>query len=162
MCWGSPAARRSNRRSANARTGDSSSTPRTDDEPARHGEVVGLGQGRAAVTAEQEPPAANRRSRTRLVVQGVLSLVLVVAIFYYLLTKIDLAQVWAAITAMTWTELAILGLLAIWNLCLRAGVDGGAPGPGVLGGHGDDPGDHGGGQHCGRLGHHHGPPEPQA
>src|SRR5215213_9524240 len=122
MCWGSPAARRSNRRSANARTGDSSSTPRTDDEPARHGEVAGTGQGRAAVTAEQQAPAAGRRSRSRLVVQGVLSLVLVVAIFYYLFTKIDLAQVWAAITAMTWTELAILGLLAVWNPCTYAFV----------------------------------------
>jgi hypothetical protein len=75
------------------------------------------GQGRAAVTADREEPAAGRRSRTRLVVQVVLSLVLVVAIFYYLLTKIDLVQVWAAISAMTWTELAILGLLASWNLC---------------------------------------------
>jgi uncharacterized protein (TIRG00374 family) len=74
------------------------------------------------VTVDQEPPAANRRSRTRLVLQGLLSLVLVVAIFYYLLTKIDLAQVWAAITAMTWTELAILGLLAVWNLCTYAFV----------------------------------------
>jgi hypothetical protein len=74
------------------------------------------GQGRAAVTADREEPAAGRRSRTRLVVQVVLSLVLVVAIFY-LLTKIDLVQVWAAISAMTWTELAILGLLASWNLC---------------------------------------------
>jgi hypothetical protein len=43
--------------------------------------------------------------------------VLVVAIFYYLLTKIDLVQTWAAISAMTWTELASLGLLASWNLC---------------------------------------------
>jgi hypothetical protein len=68
----------------------------------------------------QEAPAASGRSRTRLLVQGLLSLVLVVAIFYYLLTKIDLAQTWAAITAMTWQELAILGLLAIWNLCCRA------------------------------------------
>jgi uncharacterized membrane protein YbhN (UPF0104 family) len=58
------------------------------------------------VTVEQAPAAGGRRSRTRLVVQGVLSLVLVVAIFYYLFTKIDLAQVWAAITDMTWTELA--------------------------------------------------------
>jgi hypothetical protein len=41
----------------------------------------------------------------------VLSLVLVVAIFYYLLTKIDLVQTWAAITDMTWLELATLGLL---------------------------------------------------
>jgi hypothetical protein len=45
------------------------------------------------VTAEQEAPVAGRRSRTRLVVQGVLSLVLVVAIFYYLLKKLDPAQV---------------------------------------------------------------------
>jgi uncharacterized membrane protein YbhN (UPF0104 family) len=72
------------------------------------------------VTADQQAPAAGRRSRSRLVVQGVLSLVLVVAIFYYLLTKIDLAQVWAAITAMTWTELATLSLLAVWNLCTYA------------------------------------------
>lgn len=71
---------------------------------------------------EQAPPAAKRRSRTRLVVQGVVSLVLVVAIFYFLLKKIDPAQVWAAIAGMTWLELAILGLLAIWNLCTYAFV----------------------------------------
>ena len=74
------------------------------------------------MTADQQAPAAGRRSRTRLVVQGVLSLVLVVAIFYYLLKKLDPAQVWAAITDMTWTELATLGLLAIWNLCTYAFV----------------------------------------
>src|SRR5829696_8518851 len=43
----------------------------------------------------QAPPATTRRSRTRLVVQGVLSLVL---------------------------EVAILGLLAAWNLCTYAFV----------------------------------------
>jgi uncharacterized protein (TIRG00374 family) len=75
-----------------------------------------------SVMAEQAPAAASRRSRTRLVVQAVLSLVLVVAIFYYLRKKIDPAQTWAAITAMTWLELAILGLLAIWNLCTYAFV----------------------------------------
>jgi hypothetical protein len=69
---------------------------------------------------DQEVPAPSGRSRTRLLVQGVLSLVLVVAIFYYLFTKIDLAQTWAAITAMTWLELATLGLLALWNLCTYA------------------------------------------
>jgi putative heme transporter len=74
------------------------------------------------VTADQDALPTGRRSRTRLVVQGLLSLVLVVAIFYYLFTKIDLAQVWAAITDMTWTELATLGLLAIWNLCTYAFV----------------------------------------
>ena len=45
------------------------------------------GQGRAAVTADKEAPAAGRRSRTRLVVQGVLSVgqsILVIA--WHLLT----------------------------------------------------------------------------
>jgi uncharacterized membrane protein YbhN (UPF0104 family) len=70
----------------------------------------------------QAPPAASHRSRIRLVVQGVLSLVLVVAIFYVLRRRIDPAQTWAAITAMTWLELTILGVLAIWNLCTYAFV----------------------------------------
>ena len=70
---------------------------------------------------EQALPAASRRSRTRLLVQGVLSLVLVVAIFFYL-RKFDPAETWAVITAMTWLELAILSLLAVWNLCTYAFV----------------------------------------
>jgi putative heme transporter len=63
---------------------------------------------------------ARLRQRTRLVVQGVLSLALVVVIFRYLLGGIDLAEVWAEITAMTSLELA--GLLAIvaWNLATYA------------------------------------------
>jgi putative heme transporter len=75
-----------------------------------------------SVMVEQASPAASHRSRTRLVVQVVLSLVLVVAIFYFLRRRIDPAQTWAAITAMTWLELAILGLLAVWNLCTYAFV----------------------------------------
>jgi putative heme transporter len=71
---------------------------------------------------EQAPPAVTHRSRTRMVVQAVLSLVLVVVIFYFLLKKIDLAQVWAAIRSMTWLELTILGLIAVWNLCTYAFV----------------------------------------
>jgi uncharacterized membrane protein YbhN (UPF0104 family) len=70
----------------------------------------------------EEPPAAKPRSRTRLLIQIVVSLVLVGAIFYFLLKQIDLAQVWTAITDMTWLELALLGLLAIWNLCTYAFV----------------------------------------
>ena len=70
----------------------------------------------------QAPPATTRRSRTRLVVQAAVSLVLVVAIFYYLRKKFDPAQAWAAITAMTGLELVTLGLLAIWNLCTYAFV----------------------------------------
>ena len=45
---------------------------------------------------------------------------MLVAAIFYLLTKIDLAQTWAAITDMTGQELATLGLLAIWNLCTYA------------------------------------------
>ena len=71
---------------------------------------------------DQQPPAASRRSRTRIVVQVVVSLVLIVVIFYFLLKKIDLAQVWDAITSMTWLELTLLGLLAVWNLCTYAFV----------------------------------------
>jgi hypothetical protein len=43
--------------------------------------------------ADQAPAIAKPRSRTRLGVQGVLSLVLVVAIFYFLRRRIDPAQV---------------------------------------------------------------------
>jgi uncharacterized protein (TIRG00374 family) len=57
-----------------------------------------------------------------MVVQAVLSLVLVVVIFYFLLKKIDLGQVWAAIRSMTGLELGLLGLLAVWNLCTYAFV----------------------------------------
>jgi hypothetical protein len=53
------------------------------------------------VMADQQPPAATPRSRTRLAVQVLGSLVLVAAIFYYLLQGIDLAQAWADIQAMT-------------------------------------------------------------
>jgi uncharacterized protein (TIRG00374 family) len=70
--------------------------------------------------ADKEPPAAKPRSRTRLIVQAVVSLVLVVAIFYYLLRGIDLAQVWAEIRAMTWMEDAILAVIAAWNLATYA------------------------------------------
>jgi uncharacterized protein (TIRG00374 family) len=70
----------------------------------------------------QAPPATTRRSRTRLLFQVVLSLVLVVAIFYFLRKKFDPAEMWTAISAMTWLELATLGLLAAWNLCTYAFV----------------------------------------
>jgi putative heme transporter len=74
------------------------------------------------VMVNQAPPATSHRSRTRLVIQGVLSLVLVVAIFYFLRRKFDPAEAWAAITAMTVSELVTLGLLAVWNLCTYAFV----------------------------------------
>jgi hypothetical protein len=92
--------------------GDWSWTPGRHDEPAGCGEVVGPGQTRVAVMKDPEPVAAKPRSRTRLVVQVVVSLVLVVGIFYFLLRGIDLAEVWAEIRAMTWIEDAILAAIA--------------------------------------------------
>ena len=67
---------------------------------------------------EQAPgkPAAKARSPVRRIVQGVLSALLVVAIFWFVFKGIDLARVWAEIRAMTWLELTTLLLVAIWNL----------------------------------------------
>jgi uncharacterized protein (TIRG00374 family) len=50
------------------------------------------------------------------------SLVLVVAIFYYLLSGIELGDVWAEIRAMTWLEDLILAAIAAWNLATYAFV----------------------------------------
>jgi hypothetical protein len=68
------------------------------------------------IVDQKQSAPARLHSHTRLVVQGVLSLVLVVVIFSYLLRGIDLTEIWAEITAMTPLEVA--GLLAIvaWNL----------------------------------------------
>jgi putative heme transporter len=70
--------------------------------------------------AEQSTATTRRRSPLGLVVRVGLSLVLVAGIFYWLFTKIDLGQVWAQITAMSWLQLAALGVLAVWNLCTYA------------------------------------------
>jgi hypothetical protein len=70
--------------------------------------------------ADQQPPAATPRSRVRLAVQMVVSLVLVAAIFYYLLQGIDLAQVWVDIRAMTWLEDLTLLASAVWNMATYA------------------------------------------
>ena len=64
----------------------------------------------------QQPPATKPRSRTRLIIQAVFSLALVVVLFYYLLKDVDLALVWAEIQAMTWMEDAALAAIAAWNL----------------------------------------------
>lgn len=68
--------------------------------------------------AAQDPTTDRRQSQipTRKIVQGLLSLVLVVAIFWFVFKGIDVAQVWDQIRAMTWLELTTLFLVAIWNL----------------------------------------------
>jgi putative heme transporter len=72
--------------------------------------------------AEQETKAAKRSSPWRMALKVGFSLVLVVGIFYYLLTGIDLALVWAEIRSMTWREDLILGVAAVWNLATYAFV----------------------------------------
>jgi uncharacterized protein (TIRG00374 family) len=66
----------------------------------------------------QQAPAKIRRTQTptRKIVQGLLSVVLVVAIFWFVFKGIDIGQVWAEIRAMTWLELTTLLAVAIWNL----------------------------------------------
>jgi hypothetical protein len=50
---------------------------------------------------QKQAAPAKLRSRTRLVVQGVVSLALVAVIFSYLLHGIDPGEVWAEIADMT-------------------------------------------------------------
>jgi uncharacterized membrane protein YbhN (UPF0104 family) len=71
---------------------------------------------------EQAPTARRSPPRTRQIIQVLLSLALVAVIFYKLFQGIDFGEVWAAVTSMTWLELTILGLLAIWNLATYAFV----------------------------------------
>ena len=70
--------------------------------------------------AGQEEKTAKRSSPVRTAVKVAISLVLVVGIFYYLLTGIDLGKVWAEITAMTWREDLLLAVAALWNLATYA------------------------------------------
>ncbi len=55
------------------------------------------------------------KARNRRILQVLLSLLLVAAIFYLVLARVDLAQVWADIQAMTWIELATISAIALWN-----------------------------------------------
>jgi uncharacterized protein (TIRG00374 family) len=71
---------------------------------------------------DQQAPPARGSSPVRTAVKVGLSLVLVVGIFYFLLKGIDLAEVWAQITAMTWQEDLLLAVAALWNLATYAFV----------------------------------------
>jgi len=53
----------------------------------------------------------------RQVVSAVVSIAIVVGIFWYFLPQFaDISQVWATIRSMTWLEIATLVLVAAWNL----------------------------------------------
>jgi putative heme transporter len=73
--------------------------------------------------SEQATEATTKRSSpAKMTLRVAVSLVLIAVIFWYLLRDISLADVWAAITAMTWGELAGLAVVAAWNLCTYAFV----------------------------------------
>jgi uncharacterized protein (TIRG00374 family) len=81
--------------------------------------------GAVPTTSGEQPHSAaegKRQSRVRRTVKGVLSAVLVAAIFYFLFRKIDFAEVWAEIRGLTWLELGTLLILAGWNLLTYAFV----------------------------------------
>jgi putative heme transporter len=65
---------------------------------------------------------AKRSSPAKTTLRVVVSLLLIAVIFWYLVKDISLAAVWAAITAMTWGEMAGLAVIAGWNLCTYAFV----------------------------------------
>jgi uncharacterized membrane protein YbhN (UPF0104 family) len=74
------------------------------------------------MTEQATEGTAKRSSPAKMAARIVIALVLIVLIFWYLLKDISLADVWAAITAMTWIELAGLAAIAAWNLVTYAFV----------------------------------------
>jgi uncharacterized membrane protein YbhN (UPF0104 family) len=57
------------------------------------------------------------KKRVKRIVQGLISLVIVVAIFFFAIPKIaDYGAVWRSLTAMTWFELTTLALAMVFNL----------------------------------------------
>jgi hypothetical protein len=49
-------------------------------------------------------------------VRLLLSALLAAAIFWFLLTRVDVASVWTEIQEMTWFELLTIAAVAAWNL----------------------------------------------
>jgi putative heme transporter len=64
-----------------------------------------------------EPRTAPRRPRWRRLLGPLLSVALVVAVFVWFLPQFtSVSDVWTSVRAMTWTEIALLVLAALWNL----------------------------------------------
>ena len=72
------------------------------------------------MTEQATEGTAKRSSPAKMAARIVIALVLIVLIFWYLLKDISLADVWAAITAMSWVELVGLAVVAGWNLVTYA------------------------------------------
>ncbi|HEU4900717.1 MAG TPA: lysylphosphatidylglycerol synthase transmembrane domain-containing protein [Actinomycetota bacterium] len=92
------------------------------DDGQREGRAMSERAAEQAADGAAGEATARKSSPAKTILRSVLSLVLIAAIFWYLLKDISLADVWAAITAMTWRELAGLAVVAGWNLCTYAFV----------------------------------------
>jgi uncharacterized protein (TIRG00374 family) len=68
-------------------------------------------------TLEHDTPPRRRKPLWRRLIGPVFSLVLVVAVYFWFLPQFtSLSDVWAAVQAMTWWEVTVLVVAAIWNL----------------------------------------------
>jgi putative heme transporter len=71
------------------------------------------------VTTIETPAPAGRPARPlwRRLLGPLLSVALLVAVFVFFLPQFtSLSDVWSSVRSMTWTEMAVLGLAAVWNL----------------------------------------------
>jgi putative heme transporter len=71
------------------------------------------------VTTIETPAPADRPARPlwRRLLGPLLSVALLVAVFVFFLPQFtSLSDVWSSVRSMTWTEMAVLGLAAVWNL----------------------------------------------
>lgn len=67
--------------------------------------------------SDEAAATSGGRGRTKVVVRGAVSVVIVVGIFVGVLPRIaNYSDVWATITDMTWLELTSLLVIAIWNV----------------------------------------------
>src|SRR4051812_11033519 len=63
------------------------------------------------------PPRGRRKPLWRRLIGPAFSLVLVAAVYVWFLPQFtSLADVWASVAAMTWAEITLLVVLAVWNL----------------------------------------------
>jgi uncharacterized protein (TIRG00374 family) len=71
------------------------------------------------VTTIETPAPAGRPARPlwRRLLGPLLSVALLVAVFVFFLPQFtSLSDVWSSVRSMTWTQMAVLGLAAVWNL----------------------------------------------
>jgi uncharacterized protein (TIRG00374 family) len=69
------------------------------------------------MTAMAEDSGTRHGLRLRTVVSALVSIALVVAVFWFFLPQFtSISAVWSSIRAMTWLEIATLVLAAVWNL----------------------------------------------